>query len=55
MSVITQRIIKLSDLAPHKFSGLYHKHVVIVNDDSRVIRLTIISNATTGSITCDLN
>jgi hypothetical protein len=36
-------------------SGLYYKHITIVNDAARVIRITIVSDATTWSITYDRN
>ncbi len=35
--------------------GLYYKHTTIVNDASRVIRMTIVSDATILSVTYDRN
>ncbi len=34
---------------------LYHKHIAIINDASKVVRMTIISDAPTWSITDDCN
>jgi hypothetical protein len=35
--------------------GLYYKHTTIVNDAARVIRMMIVSDATTWSATYDHN
>jgi hypothetical protein len=36
-------------------SGLYYKHITIVNEAFRVIRMTIVSDAATWSITNNRN
>ncbi len=36
-------------------SGLYYKHITIVNDASRVIRMAVKSDATTWSVAYNYN
>ncbi len=44
----------LSDLFKRKKNcGLYYKHITIINDAASVIRMTIVSDATTWSVTYD--
>jgi hypothetical protein len=43
-------------MTPHKNkTPRYYKLILIVNDTLRVIRMTIVSDASTWSITCDPN
>jgi len=43
------------NLGPSLTCGLYYTHIRIINDASTVVRMTIISEATTWSITYDCN
>jgi hypothetical protein len=51
---------KIDELGSKEFknighSGLYYKHITIVNDASRVVIMMIVSDATAWSITYDCN
>ncbi len=58
---VVQRRVKASWCQSNGFfivtesRGLYHKHITIIKDSSRVVRVTIVSDAMSWSITYDCN
>jgi hypothetical protein len=46
-------LLKVSHFLIDMTNGLYYGHITIVSDTSRIVRMTIVSDATTWSITYD--